>query len=126
MPTRLWTRLIFFIGTLLVGPAILDAQGMTTIEIQNVQLAKSVAGVVRDPLGSPMSGVLVEEFSAEWKESLRSTKTNAEGRFAFAPIKRRKIYYLQLRMDGFNPLRVRVKVDPNRGKELQLEMSVAN
>jgi hypothetical protein len=120
------TRLIFFIGALLVAPAILDAQGMAIIEIQNVQLANSVAAVVRDRLGSPMAGVLVEEFSADWKESLRSTKTNAEGRFTFAPIKRRKIYNLQLRMDGFNPLRVHMKVDPNRGKELQLEMNVAN
>ena len=120
------TRLIFFIGALIVAPAIVDAQGMAIIEIQNVQLAHSAAAVVRDALGSPIAGVLVEEFSADWKESLRSTKTNAEGRFTFASIKRRKIYYLQLRMDGLNPLRVRVKVDPNRRKELQIEMSVAN
>jgi hypothetical protein len=96
-----------------------------TIEIEKVQLARSLGAVVHDPTGSPIPGVLVEEFSSDWKESLRSTKTDASGSFTFAPVKGRGIYYLQLRMKGLDPLRVRVKLDAKRGKNLHLKMEVA-
>lgn len=96
-----------------------------TIEIENVQLARSLSAVVSDPAGSPIPGVVVEELSSDWKESLRSTKTDAAGGFTFAPVKGRDVYYLQFRMNGFNPLRVRVKIDLKRGKKLQLKMEIA-
>jgi hypothetical protein len=66
------------------------------IVIEKVQLATSLAAVVTDITGSPMPGVLVEEFSSDWKQSLRSTKTDAKGRFTLAPVKGRDVYYLQL------------------------------
>jgi hypothetical protein len=96
------------------------------IDIEKVQLARSLAAVVLDPTGSPIPGVLVEEFSSGWKESLRSTKTDAKGGFSFAPVKRRDVYYLQLRMNGFDPLRVLVKIDPKQGKYLRLKLWVAS
>ena len=95
------------------------------IEIKKVQLASSLAAVVTDITGSRMPGVLVEEFSSGWKQSLRSTKTDAKGRFTLAPVKGRDVYYLQLRMNGFNPLRVRVKIDPKQGKNLRLKLEIA-
>ena len=96
-----------------------------TIEIEKVQLARSLGAVVHDPTGSPIPGVLVEEFSSDWRESLRSTKTDTEGGFTFAPVNGRGIHYLQLRMNGYNPLRVRVKLDAKRGTNLHLKMEVA-
>jgi hypothetical protein len=93
--------------------------------LKRVQVSRSLAAVALDPAGCPIPGVLIEEFSSDWKELLRSTKANEEGRFSFAPVKKRKIYYLQLRKDGFNPLRIRMKVDTNLGKELKLEMKIA-
>ena len=120
-------RLVWvFASFLFLVPVNLDAQGVATIEIENVQLARSLAAVVHDPVGYPLPSVLVEERTSDWKEPLRSTKTDAAGAFTSAPVKGRNVYYLQLTMKGFNPLRVRVKVDSNRGKELQLEMNVAN
>jgi hypothetical protein len=120
------TRLVWlFGGFLFFAPAYLHAQGVITVEIQNVQLVRSLAGVVCDPADSPMAGVLVEEFSSDWKETLRLTTTDATGSFALAPIKGRGIYYLQLTFKGFNPLRVRVKVDPKRGKELRVNMNIS-
>ncbi len=80
-------------------------------------------GVVLDPTGSPIQGVLVEVSSSNWKESLRSTGTGATGGFAFAP-KCRGIYYLQLRMNGLDSVRVRVKIDPKRGSNLRLKLEV--
>ena len=117
------TRLLWFVvGFLFSVPVDLDAQGVAIIEIENVQLARSLAAVLHDPAGFPMASVLVEELSSDWKESLRSTKTNAAGSFTFASVRGRDVYYLQLTMKGFNPLRVRVKVDSKRGKQLQLKM----
>ncbi len=95
------------------------------IEIEKVQLATSLAAVVTDITGTRMPGVLVEEFSSNWKQSLRSTKTDAKGRFTLAPVKGRDVYYLQLRMNGFDPLRVRVKIDPKEGKNLRLTLEIA-
>lgn len=109
---------------LFLVPIQLRAQYMT-VEIEKVQLVRSLTAVTLDPSGSPIPGVLVEEFSSGWKESLRSTKTDATGRFTFTRVKGRDIYYLQLMMNGFDPLRVRVKINWMRGKNLQLELKIA-
>jgi len=95
------------------------------IEIEKVQLATSLAAVATDITGTRMPGVLVEEFSSDWKQSLRSTKTDAKGRFTLTPVKGRDVYYLQLSMNGFDPLRVRVKIDPKEGKNLRLTLEIA-
>lgn len=119
-------RLLWFAASCLVlAPLHLNAQGVATVEIDEVQLAHSLDAVVHDPTGSPMPGVLVEELSSDWKESLRSTKTNAAGRFTFALVKGRHVYYFQLTSKNFNPLRVRVKVDRGRGKKLELQMELS-
>lgn len=118
-------RLRWFVaGFLFLVPSHAHAQGVSIIEIEKVQLARSLAAVVRDPANHPIPGVLVEELSSDWKESLRSTKTDAAGRFTFAPVNGRDVYYLQLTLNGFDPLRVRVKVDPKRGKKLRLKMEL--
>jgi Carboxypeptidase regulatory-like domain len=96
-----------------------------TIEIEKVQLARSLTAEVLDPAGCPISEALVEEFSSDWKESLRTTKTDATGRFSFAAVKGRDVYYLQIRVDGFDPLRFRVKIDLKQDKNLRLKLEVA-
>lgn len=113
-----------FVSFIFIVPIHLHAQ-YQTIEIEKVQLATSLAAVVTDITGSPMPGVLVEEFSSDWNRSLRSTKTDAKGGFTFAPVKGRDVYYLQLRMNGFDPLRVRVKIDAKDGKNLRLKLEIA-
>src|ERR1700683_1989649 len=119
------TCLLWFVTSFLfLDPTHLKSQVMT-IEIENVQLAHSLGAKVHDSSGSPMAGVLVEELSPDWKVSLRSTKTDAAGAFTFVPVKGREIYYLQLTFKNFNALRVRVKVNRQRGKDLQLQMEVS-
>ena len=120
-----FTRIVWLLASFLfLAPIHLYGQ-CATIEIEDVQVVRSVAAVVHDPTGSPIPGVSVEEFGSDWKESLRSTKTDTAGGFTFAPATGRGICYLQFRMNGFNPLRVRLKLDPERGKNLQLKMEVA-
>ena len=119
-------RLWLVANVLFLGPISLHAQGIQTIEIEKVQLAQSLAATVHDAAGSPIAGAVVEEFAPGWKRLLRSAKTDGAGVFTLAPVKGRDLYYLQLRSYGFNPLRVRVRVDRKRGKELHLQMEVSN
>jgi hypothetical protein len=111
-------------GFLVMVPIHLHPQ-YQIIEIEKVQLARSLDAEVFDPAGSPISGALVEELSSEWKEVLRTTKTDPTGKFSFAPVKGRDVYYIQLSMDGFDPLRIRLKIDPKLGKNLRLKLKVA-
>ncbi len=69
-----------------------------------------------------MAGVLVEEFSSDWKIALRSTKTEHQGQFVLLPVKGRKTYFLQFSFPNCNPIRLRAKVDAKNGKELQVKM----
>lgn len=116
---RFFATFVFFV------PISAHAQGVAMVEIGNVQLARSLTAVVHDSGGSPIVGVLVEELSSDWKESLRSTKTDAAGIFTFTSVRGRDIYYFQLTFKNFNPLRVRVKINHKRGKELELQMYVS-
>jgi hypothetical protein len=71
------THLRLFVGLLLLFVSTqLHTQGISIIEIGNVQLARSLAAKVHDSAGSPIAGVLVEELSTDWKTLLRSTKTD--------------------------------------------------
>lgn len=115
----------FAVGLLFFAPISLTAQGYSTIEIGNVQSVRFLAAIVQDQQGVPIEGVAVQELGPGWKGLLASTKTDATGAFAFPPIKNHEIYYFELRKDGFDPLRVRVKVDRKRGKLLKLQMTVA-
>ena len=77
----MFNRLLWLgVSSIFLVPIHLHAQ-YQIIEIEKVQLATSLAAVVTDITGTRMPGVLVEEFSSNWKQSLRSTKTDAKGRF---------------------------------------------
>ena|ERR1700719_90150 len=95
------------------------------VELADVQLAKSLSAVVQDPVGSPLTNVLVQEFSPDWKTILRTSATDNHGRLSLATVQGRKIYYLQLSTPGFDPLRVRVQVDRKRGTSLKLKLMIA-
>jgi len=95
------------------------------IELADVQLVKSLSAVVQDPSGSPLTNVLVQEFSPDWKTVLRTSATDNHGRFTLASVQDRKIHCLQLSTPGFDPLRLRVQVDRGRGVNLKLKLTIA-
>lgn len=66
--------------------------------------------------------IAVKQFGSDWKTVLRSTKTDEKGHFAMTKVKDRKVYFLQFSFRNCNPIRVRVKVDAEHGKELQVQM----
>jgi hypothetical protein len=94
------------------------------VVIEKLQLANSVAGVVGDPSGAPLSGVLVEEYSEDWKTVLRSTETDNKGRFSFSPAPRRTLYHLQFGRPGFNWLRITLKLDKKAGAAIAVKMPI--
>src|SRR6267143_7090838 len=49
------------------------------IELADVQLVKSLSAVVQDPSGSPLTDVLVQEFSPDWKTYGQAQQTTTEG-----------------------------------------------
>ena len=105
-------------------PMIIAAQ-YQLIELADVKLAKSVGATVQDATGSPIPKALVQEFSADWKTVLRSSSTDTYGRFSFAPVPGRKIYFIQISTPGFDPLRFRLQVDAKRGTSLKLKLTIA-
>ena len=116
------------IGAVIVGllflPLKIDAQ-YQIVELADVQLAKSLSAVIQDHQSSPLTNVLVQEFSPDWKTVWRTSATDSHGRFSLATVHGRKIYYLQFSTPGFDPLRVRVQVDHKRGTILKLSLMIA-
>ena len=116
-------RLATMVG-LLCLPIESDAQ-YQIIELADVQLVKSLSAMVQDPSGSPLTDVLVQEFSPDWKTVLRTSATDNHARFTPAGVQGRKIYCLQLSTPGFDPLRLRVQIDRRRGVNLKLKVTIA-
>lgn len=105
-------------------PTALSAQN-EMVEISNLQLANSVSATVQDRTGHPIPRVTVEEYDAGWKQLLRSTTSDGTGKFSFAPVTGRKIYYLQLSAPGLNPLRVRIRLVRRHRPSLTLQIEIA-
>jgi hypothetical protein len=120
------TRILWVpaIVVLLCLPPKINAQ-YQIVERADLPLANSLSADVQDPVGSPLANVLVQEFSPDWKTVLRTSATDNHGRFSLASIGDRKIYCLQLSTPGFDPLRVRVRVDRKRGTSLKLKLVIA-
>ena len=115
----IWMALFF----LLLGPARSHLQGVTIVEIGDIQTARSLSAIVTDVGEFPMEGVLVEEMTPGWKTCLRTTKTDSKGRFALVRVKARDVYYFQLTYKNFNALQVRMRIDPKRGTDIRLKMT---
>lgn len=94
------------------------------IEIEELQLLKSTAGVVIDASGAAIPNVTVEERSNDWKIVFRTTHTDEKGRFHFSRDPKR-VVYLEFSSPGFNRLRIRVRLDKKGEAKLAVKMSIA-
>jgi hypothetical protein len=97
---------------------------MEVVEIESLQFAKSVAGVVNDPSGAALPGVTVEERSEDWKTVLRSTQTDGTGRFYFSPTRNETVYHLQFSRSGFNWLRIKLQLDKKAKASILVKMPI--
>jgi len=114
-------------GTILAFVFVLKfsaAAQMQLIEVEEVQLSRSNAGVVIDPAGATIPNVTIEERSDDWKIVLRTTHSDKEGRFHFSR-HRNRIIHLEFSSPGFNRLRIRVRVDKKGEAKLVVKMTIA-
>jgi Carboxypeptidase regulatory-like domain len=74
--------------------------------------------------GVALSGVTVEERSADWKTVLRSTETDAKGRFRFSANPNQVSYYLEFSRSGFNGLRIKLQLDNKAKSGVVLKMPI--
>jgi Carboxypeptidase regulatory-like domain len=95
------------------------------IELADVQIAKSTGATIQDPTGAPIRNALVQEWSRDWKTVLRSTQTDASGRFSLKPAGGRKVFFIQISAPGFDELRFRLQVDAKHGDKLKLKLTIA-
>ena len=118
---------IFLKGAIVAVVCMLNfsaAAQMQLVEVEEVQLSKSSAGVVIDPSGATISNVTIEERSDDWKIVLRTTHSDEEGRFHFSWHPNR-IVHLEFSSPGFNRLRIRVRLDQKGEAKLLVKMSIA-
>jgi hypothetical protein len=116
--SAIWLAVLYTI----LGPAHLDPQGVSVIEVADIQVARTLSAGISDHAHSPIEGALVEEMSPNWETRLRNTRTDSKGRFTLTTVKGRRVCYFKIMRDGFDPLRIRVRVDTKRGTDLQLQM----
>jgi len=95
------------------------------VEIEQPQLVKSLKGVVNDPSGAAIPGVIVEERSADWKEVLRSTETDERGRFHFRKTQNKAVYYIEFSRSGFDFLRVKIQLAKKGKPSLVVKLPIA-
>jgi len=95
------------------------------IEIDKVQVANALSGIVRDPSGAPLTGATVAEVSQDGTV-IESTTTDQVGSFAIVPRAKKKVYDLKISLDpNFNPLIVHVRVSRWTKKLLDLKLEVS-
>lgn len=109
----------------LVGTSSPTTAQRTVVEIDKVQVANALSGIVRDPSGAPLPGVTVAEVSQDGSV-IESTTTDQAGSFAIVPRAKKKVYNLKISLDpNFNPLIVHVRVSRWTKKLLDLKLEVS-
>jgi hypothetical protein len=94
------------------------------IEIEELQLSKTNAGVVVDPSGAAIPNVTIEERSDDWKIVFRTTRSDEKGRFHFSRDPNR-VVRLEFSSPGFDRLRIRVRLDKKGEAKLAVKMPIA-
>jgi ABC-type uncharacterized transport system permease subunit len=107
-----------------VGLASAGLAGIETVEIQKVQVVRSVSGMASDPSGAPIAGAVIAELGADGKTVARTVQTDKNGHFSLPARPHQRIYSLRISMKGFNPLIVHVKTSRWSRKTLKLRLEV--
>lgn len=97
----------------------------TIIEYAKIRSAKSLSGSVNDKNGNPITDVRVRELSSDWKAQLRSTATDANGRWSLYPFVSGKTYCIEFSKPNFSITRIRVKITNHSNETTVVELPVA-
>ena len=118
-------RSIVVITLVVLGSVLSLLGGVETVVIANVQVSTNLGGVVVDPSGAPLPEVQVVETTPDGKTTLRSAVTDDNGKWSLPPVTGKKLYYLHFVMKNFNPVELRLKLNPRKGKPLVVKLPLS-
>ena len=112
------------IALLLLSPCF---AGVEIVEIRNMQFCKTLGGIVVDPTDTPLADVQIVEVAPDWQTTIRSTRTDAQGRWSLPSVPNQHIYFLRFitKQCCFNEVRCRVKLNKRKGKELRIDLPLS-
>ena len=102
-----------------------SASALETIEYAKTFSVRHLAGVVRDLRGAVVSNVKVEVCNVGWSDCFATTTTGPNGAFFFPNPPSQKLYYVRMSADGFDPLRMKVRLRAFGHKRLAVKTYVA-
>lgn len=97
----------------------------TIVAYTQTRSAKSLSGSVDDQSGSSLTDVRVREMSCDFKAEVRSTTTDANGRWSLYPFVSGKTYCIEFNKPNFNTERIRVKITKHGSETILVELPVA-
>ena len=119
-------RIIVHFGLILALFAYaLPARAIELITIERPFRAQNLAGVVVDSTGATVSGVVVEACDAAYKRVLATTRTDANGHFAFPKAKIGTTHYLHFQSNGFDPMQITVQLRRFAKGNLRIKLYIA-
>jgi hypothetical protein len=101
--------------------------GVEIVEIGKLQATKTLGGIVLVPDNSPLQGVEVIEAKSDWQTTLRTAKTDGNGRWSFPAKSDDQIHYLRFITNEccFNEVRRRVKLNKLKRKHLSIKLPLS-
>jgi hypothetical protein len=95
-----------------------------TIQIKTPFRISSLSGIVLGTAGRGVPGVLIEECERDWKKCSKFGRTDKHGGFVSAG-RRTGEHFLRFSSEGFEPLEIRVIVNPYVMQSLEVRLEVA-
>lgn len=87
-------------------------------------VTNSLSGIVTDPKGDIIAGVLVKRCNSDWKKTISTTSTNEKGKFNFSKLPD-GLYFLKLIYNGFQQTEVKIRIYKKSKKKLIIRMELA-
>ena len=87
--------------------------------------AQKLAGIVLDPSGASVMGVLIEDCDPTFKRVRKSVWSDENGRFGFRRGRAGTTHYLRVSRDGFDPMQMAVQLKPSVSAGLTIRLYIA-
>jgi hypothetical protein len=118
---------VLFSSILLFSSETAFAQGLSIVEIGNIQFSKSLSGIVLAPDDSRLKDVEVVEVSSDWHTTIRVARTDSEGRWSLPANPNQRVYFLRFvtKQCCFNEVRCKVSLSKGKGKELSIKLPLS-
>ena len=85
--------------------------------------ARSVSGIVLDPVGEPLAGAEVKDYDPGFTSIRDSTTTDKSGFFSL-PRGGQSVHYLRIYARGMNPLQITVALRPFASSGIRVKVHI--